>query len=102
MITCAASLAHHRLLGSVQIMRLWSVDLNSVPAEHLASLTSCVMGCDHIRNISGCGLGTILDSVKSKELTINNRLGSEENQALVRAMESGVEEVHTGDRKSTS
>ena len=91
MITCAASLAHHRLLGSVQIMRLWSVDLTSVPAEHLASLASSVIGCVYIENVSG--LVTILDSVKSKELEISQSLGSEETKALVRAMESGVEEI---------
>ena len=41
-ITCAASLAHHGFLGSVDEMRLWDVDLTTVPAEHLASLVSSV------------------------------------------------------------
>ena len=41
-ITCAASLAHHGLLGSVEEMSLCDVDLTSVPAEHLASLFSSV------------------------------------------------------------
>ena len=36
-ITCAASLDHHGLLGSVRNLELWNVDLTSVPAEHLAS-----------------------------------------------------------------
>ena len=91
-ITCAASLAHHGLLGSVEEMSLWDVDLTSVPAEHLASLFSSVtMGVD-ISNVSG--LVNILDSVKSKVLTIiSQSLGTEETQALVQAMESGVEVV---------
>ena len=93
-ITCAASLAHHGLLSSVEEMRLCDVDLTSVPAEHLASLASCVTRCVYIWNISGCGLVTILDNVKSKVLwIISQSLGSEETQALVRAMESGVEIV---------
>ena len=93
-ITCAASLAHHRLLGSMQEMILCNVDLTSVPAEHLASLVSCVTRYVDIKNVSGCGLVTILESVKSEILVIRyQRLGSEETQALVRAMESGVEKV---------
>ena len=73
-------------------MSLWDVDLTSVPAEHLASLFSSVtMGVD-ISNVSG--LVNILDSVKSKVLTIiSQSLGTEETQALVQAMESGVEVV---------
>ena len=93
-ITCAASLAHHRLLGLVRVMYLWDVDLTSVPAEHLASLASSVRRRVDIVNVRGCGLVTILDSVKSKDLCIRRQsLGREETQALVRLMESGVEEV---------
>ena len=94
-ITCAASLAHHGLLGSVKDMSLDDVDLTSVPAEHLASLASSVTGRVYIENVSGCDLVTILDSVKSRVLNISRqRLGSsEETQALVRALESGVETV---------
>ena len=70
------------------------INLSSVPAENLASLVSCVTGLLHIRNISGCGLGPILDSVQSEWLVIfGQSLGSEETRALVRAMESGVEIV---------
>ena len=97
-MTCAASLAHHRLLGSVQEMRLWNVDLTSVPAEHLASLASCVnemTGGVIIENVSGCDLVNILDSVNCRRLSISSQsLGSEETQALVRAMKSGVEVVN--------
>ena len=93
-ITSAASLAHHGLLGSVDFLTLGDVDLTSVPAEHLASLVSSVKEHLVIGNVSGCDLVTILDSVKSKELDISRQsLGSEETQALVQAMESGVEEV---------
>ena len=90
--TCVTSLAHHGLLGSVEGMNLIDVDLSSVPAEHLASLTSCVTGSAHICNVSGCDLVTILDSVKSDLwLSISRQsLGNEETEALVRAMESRV------------
>merc|ERR1712137_1081359 len=73
-------------------MNLIDVDLSSVPAEHLASLTSRVTGSAHICNVSGCDLVTILDSVKSDLwLSISRQsLGNEETEALVRAMESRV------------
>ena len=68
------------------------VDLNSVPAEHLACLASSVTGRVEIRNVRGYCLVNILDSVKSKVLgIIGQSLSSEETQALVQAMESGVE-----------
>ena len=93
-ITCAASLAHQRLLGSVRVMRLDDDDLTSVTAEHLASLVSYVTRCVYIKNVSGCGLVNIMESVKSRVLDISRQsLSTEETQALVRAMESGVEMV---------
>ena len=93
-ITCASSLAKYGLLGSVKGMRLWNIDLTSVPAEHLASLVSSVTGHVHIREIRGCDLVNILDNVKSEVLVIKRQsLGSEETQALVRAMESVVVSV---------
>ena len=72
-ITCAYSLAHHGLLSSMKDMVLRDVDLTSVPAEHLASLASCVTRIVYIENVSGCDLVTILDSVKSKELHISSQ-----------------------------
>ena len=99
-ITCAASLAHHGVLGSVRGRRsvrgLWmcNVDLTSVPAEHLGSLASSVTGRVSINNVSGCDLVTVLGSAKSQSLSIRRQsLGREETQALVRTMESGVEMV---------
>ena len=95
-ISCVASPAHHGLLGSVEGMDLIDVDLSSVPAEQLASLTSCVTGVASICNVSGCDLVNILDGVKMRWLSIRQSLGNEETQALVRAMESGVERVDLG------
>ena len=93
-LTSAASLAHQKLFGSVTRLTLRNVDLTSVPDDQLASLISCVTYNVYIDNVSGCDLVTFLDSVKSKTLHITRQsLGSEETQALVRAMESGVEEV---------
>ena len=55
--------------------------------EHLTSLVSSVTGSVNIWKVGGCDLVTILDSVKSKVLSfIGLSLGSEETQALVRAM----------------
>ena len=95
-VTRAARQAHHGLPDSVLLMKLWlwDVDLTSVPAAHLASLVSRVMGQAYIKNVSGCNLAIILDSVRSKVLSICKiSLGSEDTQALVRAMESHVVEV---------
>ena len=69
------------------------VDLTSVPAEQLASLVSCVTRKVEIGNFIG-DLVTVLDSVQCEILSVSRQnLGSEETQALVRAMESGVESV---------
>ena len=93
-ITCAASLAHRGLLGSVKDMGTRDVDLTSVPAEHLASLASNMTGRVFIENVRGFGLVTILDSVNCERLVLScQSLSSEETQALVRAMESSVERV---------
>ena len=99
-VTCAASLAYHGLLGPLNAQTwiyLRDVDLSSVPDEHLASLVSCGTKGVYIQNIRGCDLVTILDNVKSDRLGIYGlSLGSEETQALVRAMESRLERVHLG------
>ena len=93
-ILCAASLAHHGLLGSLKVMELRNVDLTSVPAQHLASLVSNVKYKVGITNVSGCGLVMVLDSVKCKTLSMGRQnLDREETQALVGAMESAVENI---------
>ena len=71
-----------------------NLDLTSVPADHLASLISSVTWRVDIENVSGCSLVNILESVKCQQLGIYSQsLDSEETQALVWAMESGVEIV---------
>ena len=88
-IICCASLAHHGLLGSVDIMRLLGIDLSQVPTQHLASLASCVTGDLFIQNVSGCDLVSILDSLNCQVL---RRLSRKETRAMVQAMESHCEE----------
>ena len=88
-ITCAASLAHHGLLGSVSEVMLRDVDLSSVPTRHQASLASCVKTSVSIENVSGCDLVAILDSLNCQAL---RRLSVEETRTLVQAMESPCEE----------
>ena len=91
---CAASLANHGLLGSVDILVLYGVDLSPVPAQHLASLISCVTKRLRIQNLSGGDLVSVLTSLKCEELHINRQsLGTEETRALVQAMDSGVKKV---------
>ena len=100
-IITLASLAYHCLLGTVESMELDDVDLGSVPVEHLASLVSCVTRFFNIRSVSNCDLVSLLDSVKTEQLSINNqRLSCEETQAVVRAMETRVERVLLGGEES--
>ena len=95
-MTCAASLAYHRLLGQtedVSIVYLMDVDLTSVPIEHLAALASWVTSsCEvFIEEVKGIDLASVLNSLKCHQLWITcQSLGREETQALVQAMESGV------------
>ena len=95
-ITTAASLAHHGLFGSVQIMVLEYLDLASVPAEHLASLAACVKGSVYIKNVRNCDLISVLDSSKSEVIEIDKQsLSTAETEALVRAM-ANVEGAELG------
>ena len=67
-ISRAASLAHHRMLGSVRVMRLQDVDLASVPAQHLASLASCASLLAVLHKVRKSQLSPILDNIKSDVL----------------------------------
>ena len=71
--------------------------LCEVPAQHLASLASCVdsSGLLRIENvIGGQQIVSLLTNLKCDELSIDRQsLGREEIQALVQAMQSGVEWV---------
>ena len=97
-VTCAASLAHKGKLGAVDYLRLEDFKLTSIPARHLASLVSSVTEFVEIREVRCCDLLTILDNVRCEQLCIYKRsLGTEETEALVRAMETRVEEVELGD-----
>ena len=97
-IMCGVSLAHHGLLVSLFRLSLHNVDLSPVPAHHLALLVSCVTSELRIENVSGCDLVNILSSVKCRDLYITRQnLGREETQALVQAMESGMEELRLND-----
>ena len=96
LISTSASLAQHGLLSFVVGMRLNFVDMSSVPAEHLASLASCVTTSLWIQNVSNTDLTSILDSSKCEELRIHKQsLSTGETRALVRAM-ANVEVVEMG------
>ena len=98
-LICAAALAH-RLIGSIitSFITLAHVDLSTIPTHHLVSLVSSVTRQLLIEDVSSCDLVTLLDSVNCERLHIKRqRLGREETQALVRAMESRVEKVRLFD-----
>ena len=93
-ITCAASLAQYGFIRSVRNMMLRHVDLSSIPADHLASLVSCVTWIVEIRiDASGFDLVRFLDSLRCEWLYVGVSMGRKETQALVRAMESHVVNV---------
>ena len=107
LITSAAALAHHGLLGNIDCIELWEdeVDLSSVPTRHLASLISNVTGKVMIsynirkkkrkkKKERGCDLLPILERLKCEELHLfSQHLGREETQALMRAMESCLKDL---------
>ena len=96
-LICAAFLAHH-IQFITSFINLTYVDLSTVPTEHIVSLASSVTRELLIENVTGCDLVTLLDSVNSERLHIKRqRLGREETQALVQAMESRVEKVRLFD-----
>ena len=103
-LKCAASFAHLGLMGPLKNylgldLRLFNVNLASVPTQHLAALVSCVKDNFSIDNISGCDLVSILNSVKISRLEINYlNLDNKETLALVQVMETGVEKVTLGDK----
>ena len=97
MISCTASLVHHGLLKSLDRLAMVDVDLSDVPSKHLLSLASCVTERLAIVNVQGFDLVAILDSVECEVLQITRQnLSTEETQALVRAMETRVEETWLG------
>ena len=97
-LMCLASLAHHGLLGSIVKLELIGINLSPVPTKHLASLASCVTSKVNIQYASYFDWVSLLTSLKCETLFIggSERLGREETQALVQAMESGVETVKLG------
>ena len=93
LVKCAASLAQHGLLGTVDVLWLCAVDLSPVPAEELTALVSSVTRVLKIFEVSGCDLASLFTSIKCLRLWIKQSLTREETLALVQAMEDGVEDV---------
>ena len=94
-IVTLASMVHHGIPISLKKMHLCQ-DLASVPVKHLASLASCVTELVLLSGVNSDMVPILLDNIRCKYLIINQTLGSEGTQALVRAMESNVENVSLG------
>ena len=99
MMSCAASLAYHGLLGQAEentCLVLKNVDLTSVPSEHLAALATWVTSTCRvsIQKVKGIGLTSLLNSLRCGHLLITfQSLYREETLGLVQALESSVEGV---------
>ena len=94
-MTCAATLAYRGWIRDLDNIWLQEIDLSTVSIQHLISLLSSVKRTVNIGyEVTGLDLVTILDSLQCQEIRLGcERLGREETQALVRAMESRVEKV---------
>ena len=95
-VTTAASMAKLGLITSVENMRLWDIDIRSIPADNISALASVVTDRVEIYNVTG-DIIPVLRSVKSRWLVINRMtLDAAVTKALVTAMETRVEEVRLG------
>ena len=90
-----ASMAHHGIPISVLNMNLHE-DLTTVSVKHLASLASCVTDKVKIQDVNFDAVLILLDNINCKHVFINQTLGSEGTQSLVRAMESNVDGICLG------
>ena len=102
-ISCAASLAHHGLLQSLNHLAMIDVDLRKISSQHLISLASCVTDILDITNVRGCDMIALLDSVNCRVLYIDGQnLRTDDTQALVRAMETRVKNVMLGHKREVT
>ena len=93
-VTFAASLAYHGCIKTIRNLDLRHIDLTSIPADHPATLVSCVTCEVTIMNtVTGFDLVRFIDSLRCEWLYIGVIMGTEETQALVRAMESHLVNV---------
>ena len=112
-LTALASLAYQGIWESLEFLvlcnttpedpsesfstHLESLNLSSVPDEHLQALVQCVTSYVQIINVTNCNVSALLDCVNSRDLFLTQKLKREETEALVRAMTSRVEVVYLGD-----
>ena len=91
---CGASLAHHGLLGSVEELSLFDVDLSPFPAQHLLSLTSSLTNGLNISNVRCCDLVSLWPSLRCEAVDFSFKLEYSEEQALVQAMRRHLHPVY--------
>ena len=108
-IASLASFAHHGVIQEVSELSLCSngyenhyhdpygiLDLGFVPGEHLQALVPCVTDFIKIKNVTGCDVTSLLDSINCTELHLTQKLNQDETDALVRAMATRVDDVSLG------
>ena len=99
-ITSASSLAYHGLLTSVERLRMYKIDLSSVPSPHLAALASCVEKEVKINKVNGCDLVSLITSIRHCEnLEVYDQcMRYEEAEALLEAyLKASVKDVQAHD-----
>ena len=92
-VTTAAFLAKLKLLSRVEVLKLFYIDLSSIPGENIAALCSVARELVSLDNVTGC-INTIFSSVKCKKLEIFGlTLDKEAMECLVKTMRMRVREV---------
>ena len=95
-VLSAATLSAAGVLTSVINMRLYNIDLSSVPRDNLASLSSIVSRTVEINNVTG-DISVILSNIKCRMLWFyNQHLSREATESLVSAMSDNVKKVSLG------
>ena len=90
----ASILAHHGLLGPIDELTLWNLDLSLVPTQNLGSLVASVTETVDIdKDKTNIDLSSVLDKIECERLMIRKPLSNKEMQALLRAMETRLTAV---------
>ena len=90
----ASILAHHGLLGPIDELTLWNLDLSLVPTQNLGSLVASVTETVDIdKDKTNIDLSSVLDNIECERLMIRKPLSNKEMQALLRAMETRLTAV---------
>ena len=86
------------LLTSVESMKLFNIDISSIPEENMSALCSVVTDYVRIYNVTGDVIPVLNSLQQCRELRIGGMtLDTDATRAMVTAMTHGVERVALGE-----